>query len=66
MKRRVYDQWAGNPQGTPEDVERCVEDVADGTGWHWNQCARKRGYGLDGLYCRQHAKRHPVDRTEAP
>jgi hypothetical protein len=38
-----------------EDTTRCIEEVG------WNdfipyQCQRKRGYGKDGLYCKQHAK----------
>jgi len=54
---RIYDQWAGNPKGVKEDLARCVQNVGDFTGWHFNQCARKRGYGPDGLYCKQHAKK---------
>jgi hypothetical protein len=57
---RIYDSWAGNPKGIPEDVARCIEDVADYTGWHIYQCSRKRGHGEDGLYCRQHARKHPA------
>ena len=33
--------------------ERCVYMV---WGWHSHQCSRKRGYGKDGRYCKQHAK----------
>ena len=57
---RRYDQWAGNPEGVGADETRCVEAVSDGTGWHFKQCSRKRGYGKNGLYCKQHAKRHPI------
>jgi hypothetical protein len=56
-EERRYDCWAGNTKGIPEDKTRCVEEVTDFTGWHPYQCSRKRGYGPDGLYCRQHAKR---------
>jgi len=55
-KARVYDQWAGNPKGIPEDSTRCVAEVMDFTGWHQFQCTRKRGYGSNGEYCKQHAK----------
>ena len=59
MGERRYDKWAGNPKGCPEDETRCIIAVLDFTGWHHFQCQRKRGYGKDGLYCKQHAKRHP-------
>ena len=46
----------------PEDPERCIAKVWDGNndiecsvhGPH--QCTRKRGFGKDNLYCKQHAK----------
>lgn len=60
MSDRRYDQWAGNPKGIPEDTNRCIESVGDGSYWHFYQCSRKRGHGEGGLYCKQHAKRHPA------
>jgi hypothetical protein len=54
---RTYGKWAGNPKGIPEDPTRCVESVSDFTGWLSYQCARKRGYGPNKEYCKQHAKR---------
>jgi len=54
---RIYDVSTLNPNGTPEDETRCVKEVW-GPGWHSNQCRRKRGFGKDGLYCKQHAKTH--------
>ena len=57
-KERRYGQWAGNPKGAAEDKTRCIESVwSDYVG---GQCSRKRGYGKDGLYCKQHAKRYPA------
>lgn len=53
---RIYDKWAGS-LGIPEDPKRCVAEVPDGTGWHRYQCRRKRGYGPNGEYCKQHAKK---------
>lgn len=59
MKERRYGQWAGNPKGTPEDPECCIEEVwPTQGGWSPYQCSRKRGHGPDGLYCKQHAKKH--------
>ena len=59
-KERVYGAWAGNPRGNSEDKSLCVEEVwpSDGRGMIPYQCNRKRGYGRDGLYCKQHAKKH--------
>lgn len=54
---RIYDQWAGHPKGVPEDPARCVAEVGTGDGWHWVQCSRKLGYGTNGEYCKQHAKK---------
>lgn len=53
-----YGQWAGDLRGVPEDVMRCVVEVwpKDGRRIPW-QCLRKRGYGTDGMYCKQHAKK---------
>ena len=58
MSERVYGEWAGNPKGVREDVTRCVREVFPGSGGGWipYQCQRKRGYGPDGLYCKQHAR----------
>lgn len=57
---RRYGRWGGNPDGHPEDPARCIEEVwpSNARGWVPRQCTRKRGHGLDGLYCKQHAKRH--------
>ena len=59
QEERRYNKWPGNPLGWPEDKTRCIEEVQDPWG-HSYQCSWKRGKGKDGLYCGQHAKRHPV------
>lgn len=57
---RIYGEWAGNPKGAPEDKTRCIKEVWPTTdGWIPHQCRRKRGYGKDGLYCKQHSKSKP-------
>jgi len=53
---KVYDQSVLRPKGIPEDPTRCIAEVFDETGWHRYQCQRKRGYGPNGEYCKQHAK----------
>jgi len=35
------------------DPERCAKQVAHG--WTYAQCARKRGHGPEGAFCKQHA-----------
>lgn len=59
---RIYDKSAMNPKGIPEDPTRCVASVTDFTGWHQYQCKRKRGYGPNGEYCKQHAKKFDIRR----
>lgn len=56
MTERRYNQWAGNPNGDKENPLKCIQEVRDSSGWHSYQCARKRGFGKEGLYCKQHAK----------
>jgi hypothetical protein len=53
---RMYDVCSYR-KGIPEDTNKCVEEVSDGTGWHMYQCSRKRGFGPNGEYCKQHAKK---------
>lgn len=56
--RRRYRQWAGQPNGTPENRTRCIVAVADGgRSVLSHQCRRRRGYGPSGEYCKQHAAR---------
>lgn len=56
---RVYDQWAGNPKGTPENPAKCIAEVpsAIARGMVYRQCEYPRGHGPDGLYCRKHGRR---------
>ncbi len=52
--KRRYGMWAGEPRGQAENIEHCIEAVAQ-----WNipcQCSRKRGYGPNAEFCKQHAK----------
>lgn len=57
---RYYNIWFGNLGGTPEDIMRCIEPVSELLKpFYYRQCARPRGHGLEGLYCKQHAKFHP-------
>ena len=52
---RIYGSWGGNPNGTKEDVTKCIENViGNERGAISHQCDRKRGHGEGGLYCKQH------------
>lgn len=59
MSKRVYGVWTGNPKGISEDETKCIKEVwprGRADGWFPWQCQRKRGYGFEGLYCKQHAR----------
>ena len=49
---RVY----GRDRHIYENKDLCIAEVFDD--WRSGQCLRKRGHGIDGLFCKQHAKTH--------
>lgn len=54
---RRYGRWAGRPNGYAEDKSCCAAEVPEGgRSCLFRQCARKRGHGPDGEFCRQHAR----------
>lgn len=55
-----YGQWAGNERGHAQKPMKCCAEIAPPPGYIFSQCSRPNGYGYGGLYCRQHAKRWPV------
>ena len=60
---RRYDVSSSNPTGWAEDTDRCIVSLRSPGLWpHHHQCNRKRGYGIDRLYCKQHAKMAAVGR----
>ncbi len=63
---RRYGESAGNPDGYPEILKHCVEDVFRDAQYVSSQCSRKRGHGPDGLYCRQHGKMAEKRKQEVP
>lgn len=38
--------------GFPDEMHKCIAECNDG----W-QCTRYRGYGPDGMFCKQHGKK---------
>ena len=57
MERKRYGKWAGNKAGVIEDMSLCTEEVYPTTGFGIpHQCNRKRGYGVNKAYCKQHAR----------
>jgi hypothetical protein len=62
--QRRFGCWNGCPNGKPEDPTRCIEEVwPTYSSWIPYQCNRRRGHGPDGLYCKQHAKKHEHEAT---
>lgn len=49
-----YNRWSGNPKGDEYDIDICAWEVS--SSWSFFQCSRKNGYGVNGLYCKQHSK----------
>lgn len=54
---KTYGQWSGKPSGYKPDYTRCAAETYDNFRFH--QCSRKRGYGKEESYCKQHAKKNP-------
>jgi len=50
---RRYNKSVNNPEGIPEDPTRCIVEVTGKSTTY--QCRRKRGYGPNKLFCKQHA-----------
>lgn len=51
-----YGQWAGNNAGNKQSKEHCVKGVYPSHSKYIEvQCSRNRGFGNNGLYCKQHA-----------
>lgn len=49
-----YGIWAGNPRGQPANYEHCCANLRDKYQPGGYQCTRKRGFGPDEAYCKQH------------
>ncbi len=47
-----YERTFRDTSAKSENTKLCVRQVGL---WHFYQCARKRGHGPDGLFCKQHA-----------
>jgi len=54
-RQYLYGRWAGNPKGTKWREGHCAYEISISFGY-FCQCSRKMGYGVEGLYCKQHAK----------
>ena len=56
---RRYGAWAGRPKGYLENTDLCAEEVNKYHGSMLKkQCTRSRGFGPNGEYCPQHAKKY--------
>lgn len=50
----AYGQWAGNQRGSSPDYDLCCATCHDKYHPGGYQCTRKRGYGPDDAFCKQH------------
>lgn len=56
LHQKSYGAWAGNNAGHAPDPKLCCESVSDsGRSMLTHQCRRKRGWGPEGAYCKQHS-----------
>ena len=66
LYKEAYAAWTGNPEGNRPDYARCCQAVWSRDRWSkGDQCVRKRGYGPDGAYCKQHDPAAVKARNEA-
>lgn len=50
-----YGDWAGNPSGHKPDFARCADEVWPNDRFPIShQCNRKRGFGPEQAFCKQH------------
>jgi hypothetical protein len=54
LHKERYGEWGGNPSGNRPLPDRCAHEVYDGMTRIFSQCARKRGHGPEGAFCKQH------------
>lgn len=62
LHQERYGKWAGNPNGQIAKPECCAKSVYGGR-WVGRQCGRKRGYGPEEAYCKQHAEKEAKRHT---
>lgn len=66
LHKQSYGDWAGSPKGNRPDPNHCCEEVSDSVASHlFHQCGRKRGYGPEGAYCKQHSPEEVAKRRAA-
>lgn len=54
-RKYQYGTWAGNPNGNKYQENNCAYEIEDRF-VIFCQCSRPNGHGINGLYCKQHAK----------
>lgn len=52
--KKAYGKWAGNREGRPPILTNCCKQLFDKYHPGGYQCTRKRGFGPDEAYCKQH------------
>jgi hypothetical protein len=63
--KKSYGVWAGDRVGHAPDFTRCCTNLHDRYHPGGYQCTRKRGYGPDEAYCKQHDPEAVARRAEA-
>ena len=55
MAEKRYGVWDGNAEGYACNPKLCIQEVFPRPALIPLQCARKRGHGPEGAYCKKHA-----------
>ena len=63
IKTRRYECFFEDIEDKPWTPGRCADYA--GRGLHLMRCKRRDGYGVGGLFCRQHSKHDPYETANA-
>ncbi len=66
LHKSKYGGWGGNRDGFKPDPYRCCQEVHSPDRFAlFYQCSRKRGYGPEGAYCKQHDPAFVAEKNRA-
>lgn len=53
--KESYGKWSGRPEGNKPNYDNCCAEIPRAKGAYiMKQCERRKGYGPNGNYCKQH------------
>jgi len=55
--KKKYGVWQGDKEGKPFNPANCAQETSKN--WIYFQCPNEPGHGKDGMFCEEHAERHP-------